>query len=45
MTIEPSYKIVFWSRKRRRRRKRMSMRVQRRRSGRDMLTLQWSRIN
>ena len=42
MAIERSYKIVFWSRKRRRRTKRKSMRERRRRSSREMLTVQWS---
>ena len=46
MAIEPSYKIVFLSRKRRRRRKRKSMRGRRRRrrSSSDMLTVHWSSV-
>ena len=46
MAIEPSYKIVFLSRKRRRRRKRKSMRGRRRRrrSSSDMLTVHWSLV-
>ena len=40
MAIEPSYKIILWSRKKRRRRKSIRGRRTRRRSSWDILTVQ-----